>query len=303
MPFPAWDLVDLPSYSNVRNMNYGLQAASPYASLFTSRGCPWPCTYCHSNFGKKVRWRSPENVLREMTLLVERHGVREFHFYDDIFNLDGPRSGVIMDLIAERGWALKLAFPNGLRGDILTEDLLRRYRRAGTYLICFAVETATPRLQKMIRKNVDLEKTRRIIQQARAEGIIPLGFFMLGFPTETVEEIRATIDWACDSALLKAFFFSVIPFEGTAIADQAREAAPGVSVAPTVTFHSEDCYYTAATGVDLTRLQQTAYLRFYLNPVRLLTFFGRYPRKRYFFLNLAGGVKDLFLTSWRELRA
>jgi radical SAM superfamily enzyme YgiQ (UPF0313 family) len=235
-------------------------------------------------------------------MLVKRYGIREFHFFDDVFNLDRARSARIMEMIADRGWNLRLAFPNGLRGDILTAELLRSYRRAGTYLICFAVETVTPRIQKMIQKHVKLEETARMIRVARDEGIIPLGFFMLGFPTETEAELRATIDWACESALLKAYFFSVIPFEGTMLADQAREATPGVPLDNTVTFHSEDCYYATATGVNLPRIQRQAYFKFYLRPGRLLRFFVRYPRKLWFFINTAKSIRGLLIRSWREVR-
>ncbi len=303
MPFPAWDLIDVPAYSEVRTMNYGLIAAKPYVPVFTSRGCPWKCTYCHTLFGKKVRYRSPENVLQEMSMLVATYGIKEFHFYDDIFNVDGPRSGQIMDMIAERDWGLHLAFPNGLRGDILTEDLIRRYRKAGTYIICFAIETVTPRLQKLIKKNVKLDKLEPNIRIARDAGIIPLGFFMLGFPGETTQEIQATVDWACNSALQKAYFFSVVPFEGTTIHEQAQEVTPNFDFDPTVTYHTESSYYSQVTGVDMVRVQRMAYFRFYTNPFRLLGFFANYPIKTLFFKNAAYAAKGLIFNKWRTLRA
>jgi radical SAM superfamily enzyme YgiQ (UPF0313 family) len=278
LPIPAWDLVDLQAYSDkVVSMNYGLMAARPYAPIFTSRGCPYQCTYCHGVFGKRARFRSPASVLEEMALLVERYGVREFHIYDDIFNLHAGRAAEILDGIAARGWNVKLAFPNGVRGDLLTAELLRRFRRAGTYLMCFAVETASPRLQKLVRKELDLERVRENIDLARKEGIIPLGFFMLGFPTETVEELRATVDWACHSRLLRAFFFNVVPYQGTALAEAAREAHPTFDFDPTRHYHQSSAYYTESTGVDIAMLQRKAYLRFYLNPMRIAAILRNHP--------------------------
>jgi radical SAM superfamily enzyme YgiQ (UPF0313 family) len=295
MPFPAWDLVDLGRYSAKISMNFGLLAARPYAPIFTSRGCPWHCSYCHNLFGRKVRWRSPENVLAEMSLLVARHGVREFHFFDDVFNLDGPRSERIMEEVARRGWGVKLAFPNGVRGDLMTREQLGKYAAAGTYVMSFAVETVTPRLQKEIRKNVDLERLSASIRFAREAGIIPLGFFMLGFPTETLEELRATIDWACRSALLKAYFFTVIPYEGTPLGRAVREADASVDLDPRRSYHERNPYYTRVTGVDLDRLRLLGYLRFYGNPLRLLGLFLRHPSKLGFFRNALKAGYVLFV--------
>ncbi|MBI4872292.1 MAG: cobalamin B12-binding domain-containing protein [Candidatus Riflebacteria bacterium] len=278
---PAWDLIDLAAYSErAVSMNYGLLAARPYAPIFTSRGCPYRCTYCHGVFGKKARFRSPTSVLAEMALLVERHGVREFHIYDDIFNLDAARAAEILDGIAQAGWNVKLAFPNGVRGDLLTADLLARFRRAGTYLMCFAVETASDRLQRLVKKNLDLDKVRENISLARREGIIPLGFFMLGFPTETVEELQSTIDWACQSDLLRAFFFNVVPYRGTEIADLARDLHPRFDFDPTRHYHQDGAYFREATGVDLASYQRRAYLRFYLDLGRIVAIMRTHPAKR-----------------------
>ncbi len=303
MPMAAWDLIELPRYSQKLSMNYGPLAGRPYAPVFTSRGCPWRCSYCHNLFGKRVRSRSPENVLAEMAYLVGRHGVREFHFYDDIFNIDMGRATRIVDGIAERDWNVKLAFPNGVRSDLLTPEFLRSCRRAGTYLMCFAIETATPRLQRMIHKNLDLEKAAAAIRVARDEGIIPLGFFMLGFPGETAAELRATINWACRSSLLKAFFFAVTPYEGTPIADAIRERNPGFRIDPATSYHFGRSYYEHETGVNIYWHQAEAYIRFYLNPIRFATFFYRYPGKLTFLRNFLRGLLYLSPGLRRCLRA
>ncbi len=281
LPFPAWDLIDLPAYSDgPHNMTYGIFKKKPYMAIFTSRGCPFHCTYCHWSFGHEFRTRSPENVLAEIEALRRDHGVREFHFFDDSFNLDAPRAKRIMDLIVERGLDVALCFPNGVRGDTMDEELIVKMARAGTYFMAFAIESASPRLQKYLRKNNDLERLAVNIAVARREGIMPLGFFMLGFPGETPEELELTISVACELELVYAYFFTVVPFEGTELARQVRERGDfKFEFDRRWTYHSMRPYYSQATGIDVTAYQRRAYLRFYSKPWRLMRLLWLHPSK------------------------
>jgi hypothetical protein len=86
---------------------------------------------------------------------------------------------------------------------------------AGTKFISYAVETASPRLQRLIRKNLNLEKTFKAIEWTTKAGIVTRGFFMIGFPTETEAEVIQTIEYAKASALCGATFFTVVYFPGT----------------------------------------------------------------------------------------
>ncbi|MBI3893008.1 MAG: B12-binding domain-containing radical SAM protein [Candidatus Wallbacteria bacterium] len=293
MPFPAWDLIDIPAYSvGVINMTYGIQKKSPYMAVFTSRGCPYRCTYCHTNFGKRTRYRSPENVLAELEYLYHSKGVREFHFFDDIFNLDQPRAKRIMDMIVERGLKVSISFPNGVRGDIMDEETIVKFARAGTYYMSFAVETASTRLQKFLKKNNNLQKMKENIRIASREGIMPLGFFMIGFPGETPEEIEATIDFAASLDLVYAYFFCVVPFEGTELADQVRARGDTeFEFDGSWTYHGMHTYYTQATGIDLNAYQRKAYWKFYLSPRRIWHLWRLHPSKWVWCTN---GVKWLF---------
>ena len=126
----------------------GMLKGNRYALLFTSRGCPYRCNYCHNIFGKRFLRQSPERVVKEIELLYETYGVTEFQIVDDVFNLDKRRLKTIMEEVHRR-WPGKIhfTFPNGLRGDILDEEVLDALKLGGTYAMAIAVETATPRLQ------------------------------------------------------------------------------------------------------------------------------------------------------------
>jgi len=294
LPFPAWDLIPIRKYKNfVRMSNTG---RGDFMALFTSRACPFKCIYCHSLFGKKFRKRSPENVLEEIRQLYHEYGIREFEVIDDIFNCDLKRAKRICDLIIASGMRIRLTFPNGIRGDHMDEEFILKLRRAGTIFMAFAVETATPRLQKMLKKNVRLDKIKRNITLARRAGILCQGFFMLGFPTETREELQATVDFAVDSDLHAAHLFVVNAYEGTKLAEIARDLGKRV--------HSdfEDTYMSSGfnnltdlSDKDLDAIRRRGIRRFWLKPSRVWAILRDYPDKDRFPILLAVLTKRLLL--------
>lgn len=278
LPFPAWDLIDIPAYKTFDRMSRS--GMNDYMVIFTTRACPFKCLYCHKMFGKGFRKRSPENVLAEIRKLHDEFGVTEFEIVDDIFNCDLPRAKRIFDMIIESGMKLRLTFPNGVRGDQMDEEFLIKARKAGVVFMAFAVETATPRLQKMLRKNIKLDKIERNIALARKHGIFCLGFFMLGFPSETREELRATVDFAVRSKLHAAHLFIVNPYEGTELAKLAEEMGKPV-------FSKFDDNYLTAGFTNMTDLsdkeldgiRRKGLIRFWLKPSRILAIIRDYPCK------------------------
>jgi len=173
--------------------------------------------------GRQYRYRSPESVIEEIRVLREQYDIHEFEIVDDCFNLNRPRMHAILQgLIDFNDPLLRLQFPNGLRSDLLEEQDIVMLRRAGTNFISFAIETASTRLQKLIHKNLGIDKAIRAITLANKAGIFCNGFFMLGFPTETEEEALGTIEYAKRSALCGATFFQVVYYPGTKLYELAQ---------------------------------------------------------------------------------
>jgi anaerobic magnesium-protoporphyrin IX monomethyl ester cyclase len=267
LPFPAWDLIPLRNYKKFIRMSRC--GTNDYMVLFTTRSCPYHCLYCHQVFGKGFRTRSPENVLAEMRRLYDEYGIRHFEIIDDIFNLDLPRAKRIFDLIAESGMRVRLTFPNGVRGDHMDEEFFVKARRAGVVFMAFAVETASPRLQQELRKNIQIDKIRANISLALKYGVFTHGFFMLGFPTETREELLTTSRFAVESDLHTANIFVVNPFEGTGLADWARRIGKPVLDQFERNYFSKDFVnLTEVPDDELNRIRRDTVRRFFLNPRR-----------------------------------
>lgn len=287
LPYPAWDAVDLEEYFNhkstrKRNAFNQHQATSRVLSMQTTRGCPYRCSYCHNLFGKKLRKRSVENVIGELRLMKDNYGTTEVEFIDDIFNLDIVRAKQIFRRIVEEDFNFKISFPNGLRSDRFDDELLDLFKAGGVFRLVFAIETANPRLQKLIKKNLKLEKARQNIALAAKRGFSLGGFFMIGFLDETEEECWNTINFALESELHTAAFFVVTPFPNTELWQQALDLGYNLEA-------DYECYQKVSANISkvsnerLEEIRKIAFRKFYLNPRRLYNFMKTTPWRNRFF--------------------
>ncbi|RJP80625.1 MAG: radical SAM protein [Candidatus Zixiibacteriota bacterium] len=302
LPPPAWDLLDFEPYFSRRGkrpMMNKLQRSPRGVSLFTTRGCPYRCSYCHNVFGKKLRKRSVENVIAELKLLHDTYGVRELEFLDDIFNLDMERAAAIFDGMARENLHFHITFPNGLRAEYLTDELLRKFKDGGVYWITVAIESGSPRIQKAIHKNVDLIKAQANIDRISRLGINCNGFFMMGFLDETEEEIRQTINFAVQSRLVIASFFILTPFPNTEIYNEAVAAGHDMT-ARYSDYHDVAVNLSKVPTKRLWQLKKMAYRKFYLSPKRIYLIIRANP----FRVGLLEGIFYLFkmVFTGRELK-
>jgi anaerobic magnesium-protoporphyrin IX monomethyl ester cyclase len=279
LPMPAYDLIPIEAYRNFDSMSR--TGLGNYMSIFSSRGCPYHCIYCHNIFGKVFRCRSAEYLFNEIKYLYDTYKIRDFEILDDIFNLDRERMIDFCDRIINSGMKVTFAFPNGLRCDLLDELQLSKLRQAGTVFIGFAVETGSPRLQKLIKKNIQLDKIKRNIEIANSLRINTHGFFMIGFPGETLEEMKMTIDFMLSSKLHTCSLFAVMPFEGTELGEISR----GMGIVPVSDFSMSYCTkgfvnLTDVPSAEINKMRRRALLKFYLNPFRLFVLARDFPNKR-----------------------
>jgi len=267
LPWPARDLVDMKTYARAW---YSLTAAAPNllgTSLVTSRGCPYVCTYCQPTlrqlFGKKVRRRSVDDVLGELVHIKETYGLNAFMFEDDTFIIHRPW----VHEFSERLRAMKLGFRWGcnVRADLATRDLLQPMAEAGLVQINMGIESGTQRiLDQIYDKRITLQQIQQAVDTARQLGLKVGGYFMLGAPTETEQEIERTIGFAARLPIDEAAFNITTPLPGTHLWEQTRDLVGG-DIAEFDYYHTS--VYNSPQVLPAKRLQwlkRKAYLKFYL---------------------------------------
>ncbi len=283
IPPPAWDLIDVESY--FRNKHRRPSANPHFATkrclpVMTARGCPFGCSYCHDVAGRKVRAYSKERVLSDIEYLEKKLGATEVEIIDDLFNYNLKRATSVLDTITERGLKVPITLTNGLRADYISDDFLESCKRAGVYRIIFAIESGSPRVQKAMHKRVNLERAQENISKAAAMRFSTGGYFMLGFPDETYEEMQMSIKFAVDSDLHTAGFSIVATFPNTELYEWA------ISKGFSISGEYED-YNKVSTNLSkvpsqtIMKLRRDAFRRFYFNPKRIYRFFRDTPVKMF----------------------
>jgi amino acid adenylation domain-containing protein/non-ribosomal peptide synthase protein (TIGR01720 family) len=206
LPFPDRSMVDIEKY----NQYLGEAMVKNSISLLGSRGCPYNCAYCHRIWPKNHVFRSAENIFAEVKQYYDM-GIRRFSLLDDIFNLNKKNSSKFFNLLIKNNMDVQLFFSNGVRADILTKEYIDLMVEAGLVEMAFALETASPRLQKLVGKHLNLEKLRENIEyvlKTHPQIVLDL-FTMVGFPSETEKEAMKTINF------VKSFKWLHFPYVST----------------------------------------------------------------------------------------
>jgi len=215
LPFPAWDLIPPRAYRIVPILEPA--KAFPVAPIITSRGCPYNCSFCASNvtWGRRIRFRSPQNVLREIELLKNEFGVREIHFADDNFTMDIARAEKICDLLISKKIGLPWQCPNGVRIDRLTLPLLKKMKASGCYAVGLGIESGNQQILDKNHKNLDLKIVPAVLNNLKKVGIESYGFFILGLPGDSPKTMKETIDFALRSSFDRVWFNIFTPYPGS----------------------------------------------------------------------------------------
>ncbi|MDD5545966.1 MAG: radical SAM protein [Candidatus Omnitrophica bacterium] len=264
---PAWDLIRPEEYPECQHG--AVFRKFPIAPIIVTRGCPFSCTFCAGNIigGKKIRKHSVDFILGQIKYLYDRHGIREFHIIDDNFTFDRAYAKELLRKLADLHLGISWATPNGVRIDCLDEEMLVLMKKSGLYLISLGIESGSDRVLALMKKGTTTDKIRKGIDMIRRFKIDVAGFFIVGFPGEKEEDIRKTIRFSLDLGLIRANYFTYLPFPGTAsYKELASEGKLGGVDWDRFYFMSAPYAGDGLNQKQVKSLQREAFLRFYMRP-------------------------------------
>ncbi|MCP4651953.1 MAG: radical SAM protein [Candidatus Omnitrophica bacterium] len=262
LPIPDRRLLDYQRYRNL------LSSKRLMTTAITSRGCPYQCIFCN-RLGKKFRATSAEYVIREIEDCLSL-GINEIFFHDDTFTVDHQRvNEICRQIIAKK---LKLKFSLRARVDTIDETMVSSLKKAGCQRISFGVESGVTRIIKRIKKGITLEQVVNAFYLTKKYKITTLADFMIGHPSEKVEDVYSTLNFAKKLNPDYAQFSITTPYPATQLYCQALEQ--GVidhdlwrefAINPSKDFH------VPRWEVDINRdelkiLLNKCYRQFYLRP-------------------------------------
>lgn len=214
LPSPTYDLLKIEHYHEPF-------MPKPFGMVQSARGCPYQCNYCVKSFGTKLTLLTPERMMEEVRSLHERFGIRSLRFIDDTFTAVPKRVVEFCRLMVASG--LNIQWTCLSRVDTVNEEMLGWMKKAGCKRIYFGVESGSPKILDYLNKEVDVEQARENLLTCRKMGIETAGFFMLGYPVETAEDLEHSIDFAIRSKLSFIAVAEITPYPGTALYNRLRD--------------------------------------------------------------------------------
>ncbi len=229
----AWDLLPMDKYRAHNWHCFGHLEREPYAALYTTLGCPYHCSFCciqapfksgEKELGLKdsvnsYRFWSPELVIKQIDVLVNKYGVRNIKLADEMFVLNLRHVIGICDRIIERGYDLNIwAYA---RVDSVKDGMLDKLKRAGFNWLAFGIEAANDRVLTDIDKRYRVEEVHDTVKKVKAAGINIIGNYIFGLPEDTHESMKETLDLALNLNCEFANFYSAMAYPGSPLYQQA----------------------------------------------------------------------------------
>ncbi len=267
LPFPARDLIDHSLYTGASSP--GLDSAMHRSTeIFTTRGCPERCIFCASKvtFGRKVRFRSAENVLTEVDECRERWGYRHFTIEDDTFTYRPDRLEELCRGLAERG----VSWDCDTRVNVVSREMLLMMAESGCSKVAFGVESGSPRILEKLSKDITVEQIEKAFKWAHQAGLTTTAFFIIGgHPSESPDDVDQSIELMkkIDPDLMAAAI--AVPFPGTELERIMRERGLVHSEQwPKYThIHSVPCWRTEHFSPrQLVDIQNLYFRQFFFRP-------------------------------------
>jgi len=261
LAYPRHDLLPLEKYS----LPF---IGKKYTFVMTSRGCPFNCIFCRSPvmWGKKVRKRSPQNIigeLKELKLL----GIDNIIFHSDTFTLDKKWTLDLCQRIIDE--KLRIRWIANSRANTIDKEMLSMMKKAGCWMIAYGFESGSQEILDLAKKEITIDQIRNAAKWTDEAGIKIWGYFIIGLPGETKETIDQTIHLAKELPLYIANFAIGAPYPGTEFFRMAKANNWLVSEEweKFDQNYSAVVNYESCSSEDIVNGVRRSYKEYYLNPM------------------------------------
>ena len=265
-PFPARQLMNNSLYIRP-------DTKETMATIQTARGCPSQCVFCLTPeiSGKRVRFRSPQNVLEEMIECYEQFGIRNFFFKADTFTINPEWVKEMCELIIQSKLYGKIQFTANSRVRPLKKETLELMKKAGCFLVAFGFESGSDEMLQKMRKGATVEENRQAARWCKEVGLPFWGYFVIGFPWETKEDILLTKKLVLETDPDFIEVTIALPFYGTPMYETCKkEGLLAKSVLGSDFFHSSTKGTMHLTIDEVMKLRKDILLSSYLRPQYIL---------------------------------
>ncbi len=249
------DALPLPLRS-ARPSRFG-EAGDDYSMdmVYTSRGCPRQCSFCANDLvNKRWRARSPEHIVRELTILHDPKRKKYLKLWDANFLTNVKRIEELCDLMLEKGLTnFKICIETGVNDVVRAEAIMHKLRKIGVVHVGLGIESPNEETLKLMNKKISNDTCSRAVQILNEHKIKALGFFIIGHYTETEEDTKKYPEYAESLGLRQAIFMVMTPSPGTQVFNEYRQENK-------ITNYNWDLYNNFGTVVE-TKHMDTATLK------------------------------------------
>ncbi len=223
----VWHMLPMETYRAHNWQCFGdLGARQPYASIYTSLGCPYKCTFCCINapFGiNRYRMRGPEKVVAEIDLLYNEYDVKTFKIVDEMFVLNYRHTEAICERLAAKPYSSELNIWAYARVDTVRPERLEIMRRAGIRWLALGIESGSAHVRDGAEKSFEHQDIVDVVRAIQKAGIHVIGNFIFGLPDDDLDSMRETLELAKELNCEFANFYSAMAYPGSPLYQMAIE--------------------------------------------------------------------------------
>lgn len=271
----AWDLLPMDLYRSHNWQKFdNLDGRQPYASIYTSLGCPYKCSFCCINAPfqtNRYRMRDPVEVVSEIKMLHDVYGVKTFKIVDEMFVLNKNHYTSICQGIVDAGFG-----PDDLniwayaRVDTVQEDKLTLMRQAGVRWLALGIESSSAYVRDGSNKRMGVTNIEGVVRSIQAAGINVIGNYIYGLPDDDLTTMQETLDLAIELKTEFANFYVAMAYPGSPLYDEAiRENWTLPTTWRGFSQHNDDCRPLDTkhiSSAEVLRFRDAAFRTYFSDP-------------------------------------